>query len=457
MNLTKSASQDMIFAKTFLVVCWNLMCRSSNGFGVHHSHITWRGDALVIFFHHMKNDQSGSRPKDGRHIYANTFCPEICPVLTLGMFWASTAFDASSTKLFPGNNQYERFRKAFMRSLKQETVLKELERRGLNFTEIGSHSIRKGAATYCSSGTTCEPPSTAVHLRAGWTLGGVQNTYLRYEQAGDMFVGRTVCGLPYTSYKFGTLPPHFVVRTDTVTRATRLVFKGLPSELNFVGEHCLASLVFHKDWLQENLAKNHPILATPLFTTSLAMELSGSIQTGFGAEGLMKPTGLPPQVALLMQMQGLKESACETLMKLDENRNKIVADLTKEMERKAVHAGVVTFEGLEHHLRKCLEDFGVGRNVQNVQGSDEEIDEESSNHGFHFYNGTFHRVPESFRLPKCPTSHLWSLWCCGNTEERIPAFRKLLPADLPSKAQRKRFSDVKFLMKKIENEAIREV
>ena len=50
---------------------------------------------------------------------------------------------------------------------------------GLNSCDIGTHSARKGAASYCSSGTTLGPSNTAVHLRAGWSMGTVQNTYLR--------------------------------------------------------------------------------------------------------------------------------------------------------------------------------------------------------------------------------------------------------------------------------------
>lgn len=39
--------------------------------------------------------------------------------------------------------------------------------------DIGTHSIRKGASTYCASGSTACSSSTAIHLRADWTLGGV--------------------------------------------------------------------------------------------------------------------------------------------------------------------------------------------------------------------------------------------------------------------------------------------
>eukprot|EP00644_Phytophthora_capsici_P001409 jgi/Phyca11/104822/e_gw1.10.343.1 len=90
------------------------MCRSANAFGIRHGHIEWNGDALCIYFAHQKNDQEGTRPRDPKHIYANPLNPSICPVLAIAMFWATSSFDGSDL-LFPGNSQYERFRKCLHR------------------------------------------------------------------------------------------------------------------------------------------------------------------------------------------------------------------------------------------------------------------------------------------------------------------------------------------------------
>ncbi|EGZ24652.1 hypothetical protein PHYSODRAFT_406965, partial [Phytophthora sojae] len=115
----------------------------------------------------MKNDQSGDRPRDPRHVYANPLQPSICPVLALAIYWATTSFDTDN-RLFPGSDQYDRFRKCLQRLLVDEKVAAELKRRGVNSNDLGTHSMRKGAATYCASGSTACPSSTAVHLRAGW-------------------------------------------------------------------------------------------------------------------------------------------------------------------------------------------------------------------------------------------------------------------------------------------------
>ncbi|ETL32637.1 hypothetical protein L916_14808 [Phytophthora nicotianae] len=167
----------------------------------------------------MKNDQAGDRPRDPQHVYANPLEPTICPILALGVYWSMFTFDQANGRFFLGGSQYDRFCKQLGRIFNQDDVSNELKRRAVKPDEIGStHSLRKGAATFASSGSTACPSSTTVNLRAGWSLGGVQNTYLRYEAAGDMHVGRTVTGLPTDSHTFACLPPHFCSCDDQVEK-----------------------------------------------------------------------------------------------------------------------------------------------------------------------------------------------------------------------------------------------
>ncbi|KAH9133372.1 hypothetical protein AeRB84_020507 [Aphanomyces euteiches] len=102
---------NAVFARTFMLLAWNLMCRSSNAFGIMLEHREWSNDALRIYFAHMKNDQGGDRPRDPRHVYANPKHPPLCPILALGIYWSCYSFHSNTKQLFPGSNQYERFRK----------------------------------------------------------------------------------------------------------------------------------------------------------------------------------------------------------------------------------------------------------------------------------------------------------------------------------------------------------
>ena len=109
-----------------------------------------------------------------------------------------------------------------------------LDREGIPYDEISTHSYRKGSAIVTASGSTATPPIVVICLRAGWKLSGVLNTYLSLENAGDRFVGRVCALLPQMSREFGVLPPSFtranqgeVTHTD---RANRLISKNDPSK-----------------------------------------------------------------------------------------------------------------------------------------------------------------------------------------------------------------------------------
>ena len=271
----KSGGKDTIFAHTMFVLSWNLMCRVSNMTNIRFEHLEWKEDALGIFFTHQKNDQMGQKPRDARHVYANPLQPEICPVLALALYWITIPISTSEDKesLFPGNSQDSRYRGILGTLLTEPDGAKVVKDAGLTATQIGCHSTRKGSSTYASSGSTACPPSTAISIRASWTLGGVEGHYLRYEAAGDQYVGRTFTGLPIQSANFAILPPFFKCGvTDEISEAIKVAFPNLPLSCNRVGEFALASLVFHRNWLHSTL----PAFLTlhPIFSSRVLDKLS---------------------------------------------------------------------------------------------------------------------------------------------------------------------------------------
>ena len=103
----------------------------------------------------------------------------------------------------------------------------ELLELGYEPNDIGVHSIRKGAGTYASSGTTAAPSSVSVNNRGGWTLEGVRDVYMLYERAGDQYVGRILSGMNVLSAKFGASAPDFFYHgTVGVPEAVAIVKKN---------------------------------------------------------------------------------------------------------------------------------------------------------------------------------------------------------------------------------------
>jgi hypothetical protein len=134
------------------------MCLAGSAVAICFSHMEWKEDALRIYFAHQKNYQMGKRPRDPRHIYANPKCPEICPILSLGIYLVCLPPLVAQKKLFPGSSQYDRYRKFLIRHLTQyDEETSNLTQRGMQPSDIGTHSIRKGSSSYYASGTTSGP------------------------------------------------------------------------------------------------------------------------------------------------------------------------------------------------------------------------------------------------------------------------------------------------------------
>jgi hypothetical protein len=103
------------------------MCRAGSAVAICFLHMEWKEDALRIYFAHQKNDQMGKRPRDPRHIYANPKCPEICPILSLGIYLVCLPPLVAQKKLFPGSSQYDRYRKFLIRHMMKRQATKRKE------------------------------------------------------------------------------------------------------------------------------------------------------------------------------------------------------------------------------------------------------------------------------------------------------------------------------------------
>jgi len=423
----------------------------------------WTNDSLGIYFAHMKNDQFGERPRDPRHIYANPLIPEICPILSLGLYLLTNPIDSNVPQLFPGGNQYDRFRRVLMRLLQSEDGKRELESRGMVAEDIGTHSMRKGSATYASSGSTSCPSSTSIHLRAGWALGGVQDTYLRYEAAGDMYVGRTVSGLPTSQASFAILPPHFKERTELVADMIRICFPNLPSNANYMAEFVLASIIYHHTFLENTLPSHHRLFYSPLFRDRSALEkLKNLVECRLNLPGdSMVATGIPPHIALLQQMQSLSSSFTAVIPALNRVSSEVVDGVVQVIETRAIGAGTVTRDGLETLLNSCLERTGIMtlidtiRNPSNPTSTTVSSNQANSSitNRAHMWGGRFHLVPENFTFLDAACLVAWQYWICGDRGKELPPLRNLSPDDMSTKDLKKRLSDFKYLMGLLEREA----
>jgi hypothetical protein len=170
-------------------------------------HVGWEADSLLITTPKHKGDQEGVKCFS-RHLYANPLNPAICPVLALAILTfmrvlkhdhltesSSSSAARPNFRIFDGAHSESRFSDVLSRTI-ASLPASDLPRLGGEKKQLGTHSVRKGAASYCA-GMINGPSMVHVFLRAGWSLGNVQDRYLFAGAGGDQLTGRALSGLPF--------------------------------------------------------------------------------------------------------------------------------------------------------------------------------------------------------------------------------------------------------------------
>jgi hypothetical protein len=191
----------------FLVLCWNLIARCVSVGSLMYDHVSWSLDALVIVFPSHKSDKEGKNALP-KHVFANASEPAICPILSFAIYLFTRGYDREGSKasLFSGEAE-SRFSKWLHKLCADNKEV--LMNQGIEISMIGTHSFRKGVASYLS-GTPGGPTSISIYLRAGWSLGPVLSRYIMEGEGSDQQCGRAAAGLPVTEVAFANLPPRFV-------------------------------------------------------------------------------------------------------------------------------------------------------------------------------------------------------------------------------------------------------
>ena len=213
-----TSSTNGLFMVCYLLLCWNMMCRTENAATVIFQHLHWVNDCLAVDCFITKADQTASKSNQ-KHIYANPLDPLICPILALGMYLIERP-EAEATHVqnfvFPATKSKKKKSSTsrFLTGLKKlVSTANTLLAMTIDCLKIGAHSLRKGAVTFAAGGSTMAPGIVSILLRAGWSLQGVENRYFKFEGAMDQFLGRVICGLPINSGNFAILPPFFCMKT----------------------------------------------------------------------------------------------------------------------------------------------------------------------------------------------------------------------------------------------------
>ena len=111
-------------------------------------HLEWEADHLKIYFSRHKSDPKGETKEIPRHVYSNPLIPEVCPIHALSCYlMVFPDILNEGVQVFPGgDDQKNRFNKLFNECL-ERNVEEFMTKLGVDYIEISTHSIRKGATT----------------------------------------------------------------------------------------------------------------------------------------------------------------------------------------------------------------------------------------------------------------------------------------------------------------------
>ena len=302
------------------------MKRAENCVDCKIDHIWVENDSVVFQFAKSKGMQDGEDHVGPWHVYANPCNPNVCPVLALGKYlFTYPELLSSNASLFPGNSQYERFNDEFTELVKEYS--EELKIFGVEPGDLGTHSTRKGVGTAICAGCTMSPPIVSVCVRCGWVMGGVKDKYLKYEAAGDQFVGRCATLLDLLSKAFAISPPYFdfSVSKDRVIHTPEEALALEDKLILFLKERIpnydcvrpatialsrmmLASVCFHYKYLKTTLAATSAFRASPIFR-NIPDDLLTHCRISYPWDKTSYTptfTGLPPHVLLFAENEEIK-------------------------------------------------------------------------------------------------------------------------------------------------------
>jgi hypothetical protein len=338
--------------------------------------------------------------------------------------------------LFPGKDQFQRYSEELQRCLKEHEG--EVKGMGFNIHDIGTHSIRKGAVSYLAS-LPGGPTAASVCIRAGWSMGKIRDIYMRYVTAGDEFVGRCLSMLPVLRVEFGASPPYFTPEWCDFGKGLRESQFGMLSQLpnlSRVTLMCLASSCHHRAFVR-TLAVNHVCRVASVFDRSAAhwqtVEANAVVEVTYPWSDMVNVyTGIPPHAVLLQELMSIKMDQRSMM-------ESFIDKVKKGIEESGVGGNAmseqrlgVMFERFSTDLREQLKTLDLERREGPRVQAEPQQDRVETGEGYswHYFRGTYHRVPEDWRFPRIGVRDIWRQWWVGDTVRGIPPLRTLKAQDL---------------------------
>ena len=230
-------------------------------------------------------------------------------------------------------------------------------------------------------------------------------------------------GLPVNLYKFALLGPHFVLsfENDETTALSEQIrecvsscfLSSLPGNFYSIATHCLACCLYHFDTLDNFFPETHRLRSSYLFKGNFTT-IRLIVKCGLPwAEDFLDvaATGVPPHVALLAQMQEMRNTygrVSEGLLKKivdDLDQRQMGGVLSEDCIRKVFH----------NELALVREEIGGIHMQLQMVVSNQEHDAfhwQELQSKLYFMAGEFQCIQARWHFPQGTTAVMWLGWVC---------------------------------------------
>ncbi|KAH9064658.1 hypothetical protein Ae201684P_003446 [Aphanomyces euteiches] len=175
---------------------------------------------------------------------------------------------------------------------------------------------------------------------------------------------------------------------------------------------CLASLVYHRQFVVNLLPQRHPLLSTAIFRDNdMFSNLFALVRTD---SQVVHATGIPPHVELHVSIMKNYEALTQMPLLLGERIEEI-------LEKHGVAAGHITQDILRTTIENALRSFG--RFAPSMEATPAQ---QQCRGSLHAWGGRLRKLPHDFCLPSVNVLQAWQLWWIGNAALGTPPFKFLV-------------------------------
>lgn len=463
-NTTEKKSNSHALFWSFATMSWNLMARSINTAGLAYEHISMKDDALVINFAVTKSDQTGEKNGADKHVYGNYLNPIVCPILSLGILFFFVG--PTDEHMIYGKGAAGKFSDMLTGLVTSDSSFAQ-QLGAHDRKDIGTHSFRKGSATYASSHTS-GPSMASIFLRAGWNL-GVQGSYVFQGAGSDHMLGRYLAGLPDDKVAFTALPLHFHAEceSDYMSDLANLTeMDKWPLGFRAVIPFLAAAVVYHEDFLRDLLGPTHAVFQAAIFHGGFTRKYKSKVilahrhcTCGCG----LRAGGVPPHVLSMSMAVDTQAEVAGLKILLEEQKrdssaameNMPQAVTTNILHNLSVAGHSITSRDLDTLRESILSGIEARWQPEASAPPDPAAPVPATNDDgavkpFTWPDGTMHFVPHNFVVRPTSALHAWLVWCVPDAHNGICKWRALTTSDLPVSA-RADFSKLKGICRYIEH------